>query len=82
MMHGVAIGRFQGLIVIVVDDFSLGLLLGNNLHLLGVGAPQRHLEIKYAVFYRVVQGSVKNGLDGDTLDETHLDNTFSEGTVA
>ena len=81
MVHGVAFGRLEWAVVVVVHDFAFCLTLADNLHLAGIAATQRHLEVHDAVFYGVLQRGVEHRLDGDTLDETHLDNALAEGAV-
>ena len=82
VLYGGDVGIFQGAVVVVVGDFLLGLLLGDNLHLHGVAATEGDLEVEDTVFDRVVEGGVEDGLDGDALDESHLDYTLTEGAVA
>ena len=75
-------GVREGAVVVVVGDFLLGFLFGDNLHLHGIAATEGDFEVEDTVFDRVVEGGVEDGLDGDALDESHLDYTFTEGAVA
>ena len=72
----------DGAVVVVVGNLPLRLFGGYYLHLLGVGATQRYLEVHDTVFDRVVQRGVENGSYLDSFDETHLYNAFAEGSVA
>ena len=81
VVHGVAVRRLQGAVVVVVHNLLLGLSLADNLHLTGIAAPQRHLEVHDTVFYRVLQRGVEHRLHGDALDETHLYDAFAESPV-
>ena len=66
----------------MIDNLALGFALTHYLHLLGIAASQRHLEVHDTVFYRVVEGGIEDGLYGDTVDETHLYDTLAERAMA
>ena len=72
----------EGAVVVVVHYLALGLLGGYDFDLHGIAAPQRHLEVEYFIFNRVVERGIQDGGNLDPLDETHLDDALAEGSVA
>ena len=75
------VGFFNAREVVVMDNLLFGLLHGDNLHLFGITAAQRHLKVHDAILDRIFERGVENGVHFHPFDEAHLDDALAESPV-